>query len=239
MFQPSLVPAVSLCEDRVSPRQRLRFEHSTTASSLSVLARTWCFAWFVLALTWPSPATAEPQSAETQSLSQELKQSIFPLLTRYCLECHDSETKEGEIDLEQFVRLDDVRRELGAWQKLLAQLQIGEMPPTTSKQPSVSERETLIRWTKQFLRTEALANAGDPGPVVLRRLSNAEYAYSLRDLTQVDALDPTREFPVDGAAGEGFTNAGDALVMSPTLLTKYLDAAREAGGNSQLLLSVF
>ncbi|MFM7605893.1 MAG: DUF1587 domain-containing protein, partial [Prosthecobacter sp.] len=41
-----------------------------------------------------------------------------------------------------------------------------------------------------------------------------------------------REFPVDGAAGEGFTNAGAALVMSPALLTKYLDAAKEVAAHA-------
>src|SRR3989442_1490701 len=78
----------------------------------------------------------------------------------------------------------------------------------------------------QLLEKIALARAGDPGPVVLRRLSNAEYTYTLRDLTAIDSLDPAREFPVDGAAGEGFMNTGNALVMSPALLTKYLDAAK-------------
>ncbi|MCW5557468.1 MAG: DUF1587 domain-containing protein, partial [Verrucomicrobiae bacterium] len=43
----------------------------------------------------------------------------------------------------------------------------------------------------------------------------------------LDALDPAREFPADSAAGEGFMNVGSALVMSPALLTKYRDAARE------------
>ena len=55
-------------------------------------------------------------------------------------------------------------------------------------------------------------------PVVLRRLSNTEYTYTLRDLTGVASLEPAREFPIDGAAGEGFTNTGNALVMSPALL---------------------
>ena len=68
--------------------------------------------------------------------------------------------------------------------------------------------------------------------VVLRRLSNMEYTYTLRDLTGVESLDPAKEFPVDGAAGEGFTNAGAALVMSPALLTKYLDAAKEVAAHA-------
>ena len=85
-----------------------------------------------------------------------------------------------------------------------------------------------------FLTVEA-ARAGDPGRVVLRRLSNAEYTQTLRDLTGVASLDPARDFPVDGAAGEGFTNTGNALVMSPALVTKYLDAAKQVADHAVLL----
>jgi hypothetical protein len=78
-------------------------------------------------------------------------------------------------------------------------------------------------------------NAGDPGPVVLRRLNNAEYTYTVRDLTGVAALDPAKEFPVDSASGEGFMNVGNSLVMSPSLITKYLDAAKDVASHAILL----
>ena len=42
--------------------------------------------------------------------------------------------------------------------------------------------------------SEAQKNAGDPGTVLARRLSNAEYNYTIRDLTGVD-IRPTRGFP--------------------------------------------
>jgi hypothetical protein len=93
----------------------------------------------------------------------------------------------------------------------------------------------LRDWVRGYLTLEAQARAGDPGPVVLRRLSNGEYTYTIRDLTGVEALDPAREFPADGAAGEGFTNTGSALVMSPALVTKYLDAAKEVSAHAVLL----
>ena len=64
-----------------------------------------------------------------------------------------------------------------------------------------------------------------PGPVLARRLSNAEYDYTIRDLTGVD-IRPTREFPVDPANEAGFDNSGESLAMSPALLKKYLAAAR-------------
>ena len=47
---------------------------------------------------------------------------------------------------------------------------------------------------------------------------------------------PTREFPADGAAGEGFTNAAEALTdISPALFTRYLDAAKDIAEHAVLL----
>lgn len=145
------------------------------------------------------------------------------ILQTYCLNCHSTEKQKGDLDLEA----SDIHKEPHVWENVLDQMQLGEMPPKKEKQLTTSEKKQLTDWVRGTLDQIALANAGDPGPVVLRRLSNMEYTYTLRDLTGIESLDPAREFPVDGAAGEGFTNAGAALVMSPALLTKYLDAAKE------------
>ena len=121
------------------------------------------------------------------------------------------------------------------WERVQEQLTLGEMPPKDARQLAPEQRQQLVGWVRTTLNEIALASAGDPGPVVLRRLSNREYTYTLRNLTGVAALDPAREFPVDGAAGEGFTNVGAALVMSPALLTKYLDAAKEVAQHAVML----
>src|SRR6185503_110767 len=63
------------------------------------------------------------------------------------------------------------------------------------------------------------------GIVLARRLSNAEFDYTIRDLTGVD-IRPTREFPVDPANEAGFDNTGESLAMSEALLRKVLAAAR-------------
>src|SRR5262249_16219139 len=73
------------------------------------------------------------------------------------------------------------------------------------------------------------------GPVVLRRLNNAEYTFTVRDLTGIESLNPAKEFPADSAAGEGFMNTGNSLVMSPALLTKYFDAGKEIASHAVLL----
>ncbi len=161
----------------------------------------------------------------------EMPEEVRAMFKSHCLNCHSTEKQKGELDLET----SDIAREPQVWENVIDQILHGEMPPKKEKQPSETEKEQLLGWVKKSLDEIALANAGDPGPVVLRRLSNHEYTYTLRDLTGVDSLDPAREFPVDGAAGEGFTNAGAALVMSPALLTKYLDAAKEVAAHLVLL----
>lgn len=160
---------------------------------------------------------------------------VQPLLKRYCLDCHSTKARKGSLDLERFASLREVRNDLKPWQQTLEMLETGEMPPRKKPQPSADERQQLIGWVRGFLDAEARARAGDPGHVPLRRLSNAEYDYTIRDLTGVD-LRPTREFPADGAAGEGFTNAAEALSdISPALLTKYLNSAKSISENAVLL----
>ena len=160
------------------------------------------------------------QAADTRSILQS-----------HCLNCHSTAKHKGDLDLET----SDIHKEPTVWENVLDQVTSNEMPPKKEKPLSAEEKKQLTDWVRGTLDQIALANAGDPGPVVMRRLSNMEYTYTLRDLTGVDSLDPAREFPVDGAAGEGFTNAGAALVMSPALLTKYLDAAKDVASQMVLL----
>lgn len=160
--------------------------------------------------------------------------TVRPLIAKYCFECHSNAVSEAEINFESMPSIKDVRKHLKAWQRTLEVVETSQMPPKDAKQPNDAERNHLNRWTKEFLTQEANAHAGDPGPVVLRRLNNAEYTYTLRDITGIESLAPAREFPADSAAGEGFTNTGNALVMSPSLVTKYMDAAKEVAAHAVL-----
>ncbi len=179
---------------------------------------------------------ADGQKAESfDALANEFKSATRPVIQQFCLRCHSSEEQEGDLDLERFKALEDIRHDTKVWQKVAEMLDHREMPPKSAQQPPQKERDQLRGWVERYLRTEALAHAGDPGPVVLRRLNNAQYTYTLRDLTGIGSLAPAREFPVDGAAGEGFTNTGNALAMSPAFLAKYLAAAKEVAAHAVLL----
>jgi hypothetical protein len=160
---------------------------------------------------------------------------VLPILKDSCLNCHSTKKQKGDVDLEQFASVADIRRSPKIWETVLEQVASGEMPPKKEKALTAAAKKVLLDWTHKTLDEIALANAGDPGPVVLRRLSNSEYTYAIQDLTRVPSLDPAREFPVDGSAGEGFTNVGAALVMSPGLLSKYLDAGKDVAQHAVLL----
>ncbi len=160
---------------------------------------------------------------------------VRPLVQTYCSTCHSAEKHKGGLNLARFESITEVRKDVAPWEHVVEMLEAGEMPPEGKKQPSADERRRLLAWTHDFLNDEARARAGDPGFVPLRRLSNAEYSNTVRDLTGV-GLDPAKEFPADGAAGEGFTNAAEALAdMSPTLLNKYLLAAKAIAAHAVLL----
>ena len=167
--------------------------------------------------------------------ADEFDANIRPLLDEFCMKCHSTTEQKGDFDLEQHASFAAMKKHPQPWQMVLQQMTDGEMPPKKKPQPSPEQKEKLMAWVRASLDAVALERAGDPGPVVLRRLSNAEYTYTIRDLTGVESLDPAREFPVDGAAGEGFTNTGQSLVMSPSLVTKYLDAGKAIASHAVLL----
>ncbi|MFO0900702.1 MAG: DUF1592 domain-containing protein [Pirellulales bacterium] len=190
-----------------------------------------------LLAAWASLAWLAPVAAEEPALAALERQRVDvvqPLLARYCHECHSPELAEAELDLTVFASLDDVRQAPKVWARVREMLDSGQMPPPESPQPSEEERTQLRTWVRTLLVQEARAQSGDPGLVELRRLDNAEYAYTIRDLTGVDSLDPAREFPVDGAAGEGFTNVGSGQGMSAALVQKYLAAAKEVAAHAVL-----
>ncbi len=110
---------------------------------------------------------------------------------------------------------------------MVSRVHEAEMPPAdAAPQPTEAERTMLKQWTQEFRRAEAERMRDDPGPVSTRRLNNAEFNYTIRDLTGVD-IQPTKNFPIDPANEAGFDNSAESLTISPALLTKYLDAARQ------------
>ncbi|HEV3200313.1 MAG TPA: DUF1592 domain-containing protein, partial [Bryobacteraceae bacterium] len=171
--------------------------------------------------------------AANSALDQQFAQTVRPFVTRYCIGCHSGETPAAQLDLKAYSTMDTVVRDHPRWALVLDKLTAKQMPPSPLPQPPAEARQQVIDWIKAMRLNEARKNAGDPGQVLARRLSNSEYDYTIRDLTGVD-IRPASEFPVDPANTAGFDNSGESLSMSPALLNKYLQAARKVGDNMVL-----
>ena len=171
--------------------------------------------------------------ATNSDLDRTLAKTVRPFLATYCVGCHGGAAPAAQFDLGLYSTMDAVTRDYPRWNLVLEKLTAREMPPKPAPQPPDAARQEVIDWVQAVRMNEARRNAGDPGPVLVRRLSNAEYNNTIRDLTGVD-MRPTREFPVDPANTAGFDNSGESLAMSPALLNKYLQAAREVGDHMVL-----
>jgi hypothetical protein len=176
--------------------------------------------------TGGSAEAAAGRPADYRTLDERLTADVQPVLRTYCYGCHGGAAPASMLDLTSYDTTAKVVTAFGVWDHVRSRLDRQEMPPRTAPQPTGDERRRVLDWLTAVRRYEAERNAGDPGPVLARRLSNAEFDNTVRDLIGVD-IRPAREFPVDPANTEGFDNSGESLVMSPSLLTKYLQAARE------------
>jgi len=166
---------------------------------------------------------APPQADAT--VERQFTETVRPFLDTYCTSCHGGAKPAAQLDLRQYSSTASVVQDFSRWERVRERLAARQMPPKQSRQPDDQVRQQVLSWIDTTWAIEARANDGDPGVVLARRLSNAEYDYTVRDLTGAD-IRPAREFPVDPANLAGFDNSGESLTMSPALLTKYLQAAR-------------
>ena len=171
-----------------------------------------------------TPAMNAAQSPNPD-VEREYGTAVQPFLNAYCISCHTGDKAAAQLDLRQYSSAASVVRDFAKWDRVRDKVAAKQMPPAQAKQPSDAERGRVLGWIASTWTSEARRSDGDPGAVLARRLSNAEYNYTIHDLTGVD-IRPAREFPVDPANLAGFDNSGESLTMSPALLTKYLQAAR-------------
>jgi Protein of unknown function (DUF1592)/Protein of unknown function (DUF1588)/Protein of unknown function (DUF1587)/Protein of unknown function (DUF1595)/Protein of unknown function (DUF1585) len=176
---------------------------------------------------------ATPAPFPAPSIDQQFEQTVKPFVGKYCVACHSGKMAPAQFDLKSYTSVDMVADDFARWALLAERLKSQEMPPKPIPPPPAAEAQQVIDWVAAVRAEEIRKAAGDPGVVLARRLSNAEYDYTIRDLTGQD-MNVAKEFPVDPANQAGFDNSGESLTMSPALLNKYLKAAREVADHAVL-----
>ncbi|MFM8394875.1 MAG: DUF1587 domain-containing protein, partial [Acidobacteriota bacterium] len=173
----------------------------------------------------PTSATNRPVNAGLVRLESQRRNIINPFLRTYCAGCHGGRAAAAGLNLQEIQTVDEVIEDHRRWVRIGERLTSHEMPPQDSAQPTTVERQQVAAWIEAVRSYGIDRHRGDPGPVTARRLSNAEYDFTIRDLTGVD-LRPAREFPLDPTNLSGFDNSSESLTLGAPLLSRYLDAAR-------------
>jgi Protein of unknown function (DUF1592)/Protein of unknown function (DUF1588)/Protein of unknown function (DUF1587)/Protein of unknown function (DUF1585)/Protein of unknown function (DUF1595) len=191
------------------------------------------FRTLLLSLSLTAATMAHAATPAPPPIDQQFEQTVKPFVGKYCVACHSGKMAPAQFDLKSYTSVDMVTDDFSRWALLAERLKAKEMPPKPMPPPPAAEAQQVIDWVAAVRTEEIKKAAGDPGVVLARRLSNAEYDYTVRDLTGQD-MHVAKQFPVDPANQAGFDNSGESLTMSPALLNKYLKAAREVADHAVL-----
>ena len=145
---------------------------------------------------------------------------IEPFLLKYCVDCHDTETSEGGLNLQTLDR-EITDENLDHWRRVFDQLDRVGMPPSNKKQPSPAERSEAVATLLNSLVVHL--DAKSKSQTILRRLNRLEYRRTIGDLLGLDVSlwDPAATFPED-ETDHGLDNVGETLTTSDFLLRQQL-----------------
>jgi len=170
----------------------------------------WAFLPFAAATLWLQGQ--EPAPPDSRALAR-----------RYCLGCHNAQTKTPVLALEKLTA-ESPGNHAREWEKVVRKLRARQMPPMGVPRP---DEQTYKAWIASLESSLDQAAAAKPNPgrtETFRRLTRTEYQNAIRDLLAVTA-DVSSLLPGDETS-HGFDNVTVAD-LSPTLLERYLTAARK------------
>src|SRR5687768_9331996 len=154
----------------------------------------------------------------------EAAPELGPFLTRYCTECHDAETKKGDLDLTSFkLELEDPQT-FSRWVLIHDRVASGEMPPKKKGRPDAGELASFGASLSAALAAADNERAVREGRATRRRLNRYEYENAVRDLLHAPWLQLRDSLPEDGEASR-FNKIGDALDVSHVQMARYLSVA--------------
>jgi hypothetical protein len=147
------------------------------------------------------------------------------VISSFCAGCHNQRLRTGGLALDA-LDMSDVGTRADVWEKVFQKLRMGAMPPPGQPRPDKPALDAFLAWleTELDLAFDRDPNPGRPGSV--HRLNRFEYRNAVRDVIGLD-IDVDALLPVDDADKNGFDNVATMLSVSPTLLERYLSAARK------------
>ena len=126
------------------------------------------------------------ESDDTGKPRATMPQKHSEVFRKYCLDCHDSDTKEGSVDLEAISF--DISRDIPTaerWAKILNAINSGEMPPRDAEPISDSDKTAFLKDLSIQMVTARKILSDTGGVITMRRLNRREYANRVEALLGV------------------------------------------------------
>ncbi len=143
-------------------------------------------------------------------------------LEQHCYDCHDAETKKGDLDL---TTLTMDAQHVDLLIKVHDAVERREMPPKKKKQPAEAEKAAFVKELEAKLM--AMTAPAPGGRIRLRRMTRVEFQNTLQDLLALPRLDVVGLLPADGRVA-GYDKIAGALDISPAHLAAYEEAVEKA-----------
>ena len=180
----------------------------------------WSLCWLQVLLVAGTAATAAQHRVAPSS---RVASPLPGLVEQHCASCHNSQLKNGGLDLER-IALNDVAQHSDVWERVVRKLRARQMPPPGMKRPEENTYNTVVAWLSDLLDKASAAHPNPGRTDTFRRLTRIEYQNAIRDLLALD-IDTAELLPRDEAS-HGFDNVtvGD---LSPTLLDRYISASQK------------
>jgi len=169
---------------------------------------------------------AGPQATSVQTPSTAVSTASpgpRALLDQYCVTCHNERLATAGLRLD-VSDIEHVGAGADTWEKVVRKLRSGEMPPPGRRRPDKPTLDAFVTWLETELDRDTAAHP-NPGRPADHRLNQFEYGNSIRDLLALE-IDAASLLPAD-ESDHGFDNIAEVLSMSPTLLERYMFAARK------------
>lgn len=174
----------------------------------------------------PAAAAAAP-SPDTAIVTEILRES--------CVDCHGKGKPKAGVSIARLIEHmtpEALGEHWEHWQRMADMIATREMPPEDADVfPTDQQRQQAVAWIHKTLEQYDAAHAGEPGRVTVRRLTSAEYAYALRDLTGIDVKTGV-DASSDAVGGEGFANFGDVQFVQDTTVERFLEAAKQVADHA-------
>ncbi|HEV3062536.1 MAG TPA: DUF1592 domain-containing protein [Vicinamibacterales bacterium] len=216
----------------------------------SVLAILGVAAWIPLVATSGGAQQQAPAAVPAKTAAPTPAAAPAPdtqaFVKQYCVGCHNERNKAAVLNFTLDTADATTAGEHGEiWEKVVAKLRAGQMPPATARRPDRALSDSVASWLETELDRNAVVHPNPGRTESMHRLNRTEYKNVVRDLLGLD-IDVENMLPPDplGGGDANFDNIASSLRISQSLLERYVSVARKVsrtalGGKVPSTIEVF